>query len=84
MRRIPRKTLGLICLLTTSVIWVISSFISSYLVKEDGANKSAKISPLLLTYLATSLFSVYLPLIALRVWYQRVAKPFLDKRVFRR
>lgn len=45
-------------------IWVVSSFISQSLVSDsaDGTHKP-KVPPFLLTYMATSLFTLYLPLV---------------------
>lgn len=46
----------------TAVIWVVSSFLSESLVSAKTSGK-ALVSPFLLTYLGTTLFTIYLPII---------------------
>ena len=66
---LSNKVLGLWLLLSTAVIWTVSSFLSNSLVSSSTATGQAKVPPFLLTYLATTLFTLYLPLIQLRTWF---------------
>ncbi len=62
-----RHTLGLGLIFITAAIWIVSSFLSGSLVSSSDT-KDAAVHPFLLTYLATSLFTLYLPLLQLRTW----------------
>jgi hypothetical protein len=53
---------GLAFILATSAIWIITSFLSASLVTPSEAEAKAQVHPFLLTYLATSLFTLYIPL----------------------
>jgi len=57
-----RRLTGLSLIFATAIIWVVSSFISQYLV-QPGADHKQAVPPFLLTYLATSLFTLYLPFV---------------------
>lgn len=57
------RALGLSLIVITAVIWVISSFISASLVTPSTSGGKAAVPPFLLTYLATSLFTLYLPFV---------------------
>lgn len=63
---VQRRTLGLALLLLTAAIWIAASFISEALVTPSDSKQQATVHLFLLTYLATSLFTIYLPLLALR------------------
>jgi hypothetical protein len=63
-----RKYAGLMLIFLTAAIWIVTSYISGSLVSSDGEHAAA-VHPFLLTYLATSLFTLYLPLIHLQTWY---------------
>lgn len=64
------RSLGLALVFVTAVIWVASSFITESLVTETPGSSREKLPPFLLTYLATSLFTLYLPFIHLRQWLE--------------
>jgi solute carrier family 35 protein F5 len=71
------RALGLALIFLTAGIWVASSFVSELLVSAkardqgDDAKTKRHVPPLVLTYLATSLFSVFLPLVRARRWWRR-------------
>lgn len=71
------RALGLALIFLTAGIWVASSFVSELLVSAkardqgDDAKQKRHVPPLVLTYLATSLFSVFLPLVRARRWWRR-------------
>jgi hypothetical protein len=50
----------------TAVIWVAASFISQLLVNTEEGKPSYNVSPFLLTYLSTSIFTIFLPLVQLK------------------
>lgn len=60
------RALGLILIFLTAVIWVAASFISQLLVTSGDGRPSYNVSPFLLTYLSTSIFTVFLPLVQLK------------------
>ncbi|WIA11011.1 hypothetical protein OEZ85_011165 [Tetradesmus obliquus] len=67
----PRKplsgrALGLVLIFLTAIIWVAASFISQLLVNTEEGKPSYNVSPFLLTYLSTSIFTVFLPLVQLK------------------
>ena len=62
-----RHALGLGFIFAVAFIWIITSFITGSLVTSTDTHAAA-IHPFLLTYLATSLFTLYLPLIHLSAW----------------
>jgi len=62
-----KRLIGLSFLFLTATIWVITSFISSSLVSSKSGH-AAQVHPFLLTYLATSLFTLYLPFVHVRDW----------------
>ncbi len=59
------RALGLALIFITALIWVAASFISQALVGADGGSPY-NVSPFLLTYLSTSVFTLFLPLVQLR------------------
>lgn len=66
-----QRATGFLLIFAVALIWSLSSFISKSLVvhkhKEDGAT----VPPFVLTYLATSLFIVYLPFVYIRLWFKQ-------------
>lgn len=67
------KALGLLLIAATAVIWVASSFISEALVSNKGDTKRAwHVPPFILTYLSTSLFTMFLPGVHLKLWLKRL------------
>jgi hypothetical protein len=62
-----RRSLGLALIFITALIWVVSSFLSGSLV-AFSEGKAATVHPFLLTYLATSLFTLYLPYLHIHAW----------------
>ncbi|KAG1661194.1 hypothetical protein FOA52_006000 [Chlamydomonas sp. UWO 241] len=66
-----RRSLGLTLVFATAAIWIVSSFLSASLVSSHDEHKAA-VHPFLLTYLATSLFTLYLPLLWLKDWATRL------------
>jgi hypothetical protein len=62
-RAIGRRALGLILIFVTAVIWVAASFLSSALVSSKPTASALHAPPFLLTYLATSVFTLFLPLV---------------------
>jgi hypothetical protein len=67
----PRKplsgrALGLVLIFLTAIIWVAASFISQLLVNTEEGKPSYNVSPFLLTYLSTSIFTIFLPLVQLK------------------
>lgn len=74
-RPLGRRALGLVLIFATAVIWVAASFLSSYLVtSRPGAAGALHAPPFLLTYLATSVFTLFLPLVHGRRWAARCAE----------
>lgn len=65
-RPIGARALGLILIFVTAVIWVAASFLSSALVSSRPGASPLHAPPLLLTYLATSVFTLFLPLVHAR------------------
>lgn len=64
-----RRALGLILIFVTAIIWVAASFLSSLLVSsKPGGSQSMHVPPLLLTYLATSVFTFFLPIVHVKKW----------------
>lgn len=61
-----RHSLGLVLIFSTAAIWIVASFLSSSLVSGSDAT----VHPFLLTYLATSLFTLYLPILKLKSWVE--------------
>lgn len=57
------KAKGLVFVLITALIWVAASFIVQ--------NIDADLNPFPLTYIANSLFTLYLPIVALCAWWQK-------------
>lgn len=67
--QVLRKAFGVFLLLCTALIWVAASFISEKLVSnKGGSDASEEVPPFLLTYLATTLFTIYLPIVHFRIW----------------
>eukprot|EP00199_Chlamydomonas_sp_CCMP681_P000958 CAMPEP_0119103646 /NCGR_PEP_ID=MMETSP1180-20130426/2047_1 /TAXON_ID=3052 ORGANISM="Chlamydomonas cf sp, Strain CCMP681" /NCGR_SAMPLE_ID=MMETSP1180 /ASSEMBLY_ACC=CAM_ASM_000741 /LENGTH=527 /DNA_ID=CAMNT_0007088205 /DNA_START=60 /DNA_END=1643 /DNA_ORIENTATION=+ len=64
-KRLSKQTVGLILIFATAIIWIISSFLSESLVSASGTDPP-KVPAILLTYLATSLFCLYLPFVAIQ------------------
>jgi len=62
-RHLGHRALGLILIFVTAVIWVAASFLSSLLVSTKPGASPLHAPPFLLTYLATSVFTVFLPLV---------------------
>lgn len=62
-----KQALGMAMLLGTAVIWVVSSFISNALVSDHDDQKAA-VPPFLLTFLATCMFTLYLPALQAKQW----------------
>jgi hypothetical protein len=62
-----KRAIGLTFILFTAVIWIVTSFISESLVAASGTHRAA-VPPFLLTYLATTLFTLYIPLIHIKAW----------------
>jgi hypothetical protein len=56
--------LGSAFLACTAVTWVAASFLAQYLVSGDAPS----LHPFLLTWICTSMFSLYLPIISCRQW----------------
>ena len=59
------RSLGIFLLFCVAVIWVVSSFIAAKLEKSDG-QAGDPISPFYLTYIGTSLFIIYLPMVYIK------------------
>ncbi len=74
-----RRALGLLLIFATAAIWIVTSFISGSLVSSDDQHK-ASVHPFLLTYLATSLFTLYIPLLHLHAWITEVLESGRRKR----
>ncbi|KAI8466023.1 MAG: hypothetical protein J3K34DRAFT_524869 [Monoraphidium minutum] len=71
-RPLGARTLGLVLIFVTAVIWVAASFLSSMLVTaRPGAQGALHAPPFLLTYLATSVFTFFLPIVHGRRWLVR-------------
>ncbi len=66
--RLPAQQQLPACLSTARSIWIVTSFISESLVRATGTDSSPKVPPFLLTYLATSLFILYLPFVHAKRW----------------
>lgn len=62
-RPLGQRALGLVLIFATAVIWVAASFISAALVSTRPGASPVHAPPLLLTYLATSVFTLFLPLV---------------------
>lgn len=60
------RALGLVLIFLTAIIWVAASFISQLLVNTEEGKPSYNVSPFLLTYLSTSVFTIFLPLVQLK------------------
>jgi hypothetical protein len=67
-----RKALGLTLVVATAVVWVVASFVSEALVAPAASGARPAIPPFILTYLATSLFVVYLPVVHAKDAWQAV------------
>ncbi|MCJ1241076.1 hypothetical protein MMC14_009080 [Varicellaria rhodocarpa] len=64
LKGLARRTLGIILLLITVFLWTASNFLASTIFADDSFSK-----PYFVTYINTSFFSVFLPLIlAKRLW----------------
>jgi hypothetical protein len=63
-----KRGLGLFLIFITAIIWVVASFLSELLVTTKPGEKSLHVPPLLLTYLATSVFTFFLPIAYGRAW----------------
>lgn len=61
------RALGLTLIFLTAFIWVAASFVSQLLVDTEGG---FDVSPFLLTYLSTSIFTIFLPLVQLKSLFQ--------------
>lgn len=68
MARLSRRSLGLVLIFATAGIWIVTSIVSASLV-TPGSSGTAAVHPFLLTYLATSLFTLYLPLLHFQAWW---------------
>lgn len=63
---------GLSCIVGTAICWIASSFISQALVRPGEGGEAPRLPPLLLCYICTSQFIVYLPIVGLtRAWKRR-------------
>jgi hypothetical protein len=71
-RPLGQRALGLVLIFVTAVIWVAASFLSSLLVSDDPASQQLHTPPFLLTYLATSVFTTFLPLVHGKRWLLRL------------
>eukprot|EP00878_Enallax_costatus_P018344 GHUV01019307.1.p1 GENE.GHUV01019307.1~~GHUV01019307.1.p1 ORF type:complete len:374 (+),score=111.21 GHUV01019307.1:178-1299(+) len=60
------RALGLVLIFLTAIIWVAASFVSQLLVNTEEGKPSFNISPFLVTYLSTSVFTIFLPLVQLK------------------
>jgi drug/metabolite transporter (DMT)-like permease len=60
------RALGLVLIFLTAFIWVAASFISQLLVTHEEGRPNYHVSPFLLTYLSTSIFTIFLPLVQLK------------------
>lgn len=58
------KLLGCAFLGCTALAWVAASFLAQYLV----AGEQPSLHPFLLTYICTSMFTLYLPVIHIKGW----------------
>eukprot|EP00879_Flechtneria_rotunda_P025434 GHRR01027030.1.p1 GENE.GHRR01027030.1~~GHRR01027030.1.p1 ORF type:complete len:196 (+),score=69.49 GHRR01027030.1:208-795(+) len=65
-KRLSGRALGLVLIFLTAIIWVAASFVSQLLVSTEEGRPSYNVSPFLLTYLSTSIFTVFLPLVQLK------------------
>lgn len=65
-----QKVVGLCLIFATAVIWIAASFVSEYLLGNSRSGQQWHIHPFLLTYLATSLFTFYLPIAHLRQFWR--------------
>lgn len=70
-RPLGQRALGLVLIFVTAVIWVAASFLSSALVSAAPGASALHAPPLLLTYLATSVFTAFLPMVHARRWLER-------------
>lgn len=61
-RSVPHL-LGAAFVLVTVVLWIAASFLAQSLVRPDKWGKQPQLPALLLVYICTSLFVVYLPII---------------------
>ncbi len=67
---------GLTLIFVTAVIWVAASFISEALVSNKADEQHAwHVPPFVLTYLATSLFMLFLPMVYMKRWVQESCYP---------
>lgn len=64
--RLSKRALGLLLIFLTAIIWVAASFISQLLVSHEEGRRDFNVSPFLLTYLSTSVFTIFLPLVQLK------------------
>lgn len=60
------RAVGLVLIFLTAIIWVAASFISQLLVNTEEGKSSFNVSPFLLTYLSTSIFTIFLPIVQLK------------------
>jgi drug/metabolite transporter (DMT)-like permease len=62
---------GFLLIFLVALIWSASSFISKALVSDKHHDGHAAVPPFVLTYLATSLFIIYLPFVYVRLWFKQ-------------
>jgi drug/metabolite transporter (DMT)-like permease len=65
-----QRASGFLLIFLVALIWSLSSFLSKSLV-EHKREEDAAVPPFVLTYLATSLFIIYLPFVYLRLWLKQ-------------
>lgn len=64
------RLLGATFVLATVVLWIAASFLAQSLVRPDEWGQPAQLPALLLVYVCTSLFVVYLPILHLKRRWQ--------------
>ncbi|WIA09997.1 hypothetical protein OEZ85_010209 [Tetradesmus obliquus] len=64
--RLHTKVLGSGFVLLTTVLWIAASFLAQFLVRPDATGSTPQLPSALLVFICTSLFSIYIPIIALK------------------
>jgi hypothetical protein len=64
--RLHNTVLGSGFVLLTTVLWIAASFLAQFLVRPDAAGSTPQLPPALLVMICTSLFSVYIPIVAIK------------------
>lgn len=62
------RLLGGAFVLATASAWIAASFLAQHLVRPDASGGQPSLHPLLLVWICTSLFSLYLPLLTAKAW----------------